>query len=127
VKIDVTKDFEIKQTYLVNKIGSVKELIQQKDYVIKITGNIFTKPMDENKSSYPNIFPIENIALLQRLFSDHKKFKIANVFLNKGFDIYDVVLKDADFNQSSIKYFNAMPFILTLWSDSDYNFLVQSL
>jgi hypothetical protein len=128
VRIDLRKEFDIKKTSLVSRQGSVKEFIQQNDYTIRIDGNIYTKSMDESESrSYPNIFPIENLKLLQRIFADHKQFQIANVFLNEGFDIFDVVLQSADFNQSGLKYFNVMPFSLNLLSDSDYDFLVQPL
>jgi len=43
----------------------------------------------------------------------------------EAFGICKVILKSADFKQSNLKYFNVMPFELSLISDTDYNFLVE--
>lgn len=43
----------------------------------------------------------------------------------EAFEICKVVLKQADFKQSSLRYFNIMPFEMTLLNDVDYEFLID--
>ncbi|MBR4688881.1 MAG: hypothetical protein IKO90_00285 [Bacteroidales bacterium] len=50
--------------------------------------------------------------------------EIASPYL-EAFGICKVVLKQAEFKQSNLKYFNVMPFELTMASDMDYIFLVE--
>ncbi len=50
---------------------------------------------------------------------------VSSKFLNGIYDITQVVVKNADFMQSGINYFNVMPYSITLWSDTNYDFLVE--
>jgi len=113
--IDVTQANDIKSTTLVNRRGTVKELIQQKDYTVIIKGNLFA---EKNK------FPHTELQVLQQILSEAESIKIASAYCSI-FGIDQIVLKSADFNQSSLKHFNVMPFTLTLESDMDYDFLVS--
>ena len=115
-KVDVKKEMEIKEERLINRKGSVKELIQEKDYTIKISGTLFTE--DVNK------FPYEELKLLNTILSFTKSISVASAYLDI-FDITKLVLKSADFNQSNWKYFNNFPFSLSLTSDDNYDFLVK--
>lgn len=115
-KVDVKKEMEIKEERLINRKGSVKELIQEKDYTVKISGTLFTE--DVNK------FPYEELKLLNTLLSSAKSISVASAYLDI-FDITKLVLKSADFNQSNWKYFNNFPFSLSLTSDDNYDFLVE--
>ena len=116
VKVDVKKEMEIKEERLINRKGSVKELIQEKDYTVKISGTLFTE--DVNK------FPYEELKLLNTILSFTKSISVASSYLDI-FDITKLVLKSADFNQSNWKYFNNFPFSLSLTSDDNYDFLVK--
>ncbi len=50
---------------------------------------------------------------------------VSSKFLNGIYDITQVVVKKVDFMQSGMNYFNVMPYTITLWSDMDYDFLVE--
>ena len=115
-KVDVKKEMEIKEERLINRKGSVKELIQEKDYTVKISGTLSTE--DVNK------FPYEELKLLNTILSSAKSLSVAGAYLDI-FDITKLVLKSADFNQSNWKYFNNFPFSLNLVSDDDYDFLIE--
>ena len=95
-KVDVKKEMEIKEERLINRKGSVKELIQEKDYTVKISGTLSTE--DVNK------FPYEELKLLNTILSSAKSLSVAGAYLDI-FDITKLVLKSADFNQSNWKYF----------------------
>ena len=45
--------------------------------------------------------------------------------LLSAFDIHKVVLNTAKFDQKEMKYFNVLPFSITLASDEDYDFLME--
>lgn len=115
VKIDVTKANKIVETPLVNREGKVKELIQADDYTVKITGNLFG---DRNK------FPLEALQQLLEVLRPNLSMEVASPYL-EAFGICNVVLRDCQFNQGNMNYFNIMPFVLNLASDIDYNFLVE--
>ncbi len=50
---------------------------------------------------------------------------VSSKFLNGIYDITQVVVEKTDFMQSSMSYFNVMPYKITLKSDMDYDFLVE--
>lgn len=116
VVVDVKKQFEIKSTALVGRNGTVKEYIQQKDYTIKVVGNLY--------SNYPNTFPYHQLRFLEEWLHNERSVFIANQFIN-SFGIKKVILSEASFDQSKMIHFNVMPFSLTFSSDEDYDFLVQ--
>ena len=60
------------------------------------------------------------IPLLKRA----ENLKMASKY-TEAFDITDVVLKKATFDQNQIKLFNVMPFRLEFLSDESYEFLVK--
>ena len=55
----------------------------------------------------------------------NKKMYVSSKFLNGIYDITQVVVKKVDFMQSGMNYFNVMPYTITLWSEMDYDFLVE--
>lgn len=116
-KIDVVRDKEIKQTELINRNGTVKEYIYSKDYVITLKGTIRKEGVQG--------FPYEDLWFLQQILEINKKMNISSKFLNGIYDITQVVVKKADFMQSGMSYFNVMPYSIILWSDMDYDFLVE--
>lgn len=113
--IDVTQANIVKSTSLINRAGSVKEFIQKDDYNITIKGNLIC---DRDK------FPYGLLNTLLTILDQPESFEVANVYL-ETFGICNMILKDAKFEQSTIKYMNAMPFTLTFTSDEDYNFLIE--
>lgn len=115
VKIDVTKANKIVETQLVNREGKVKEFIQNDDYTITVKGNLYG---NRNK------FPLAALQQLLEVLRPNQNMEIASPYL-EAFGICKVILKSADFKQSNLKYFNVMPFELSLISDTDYNFLVE--
>ncbi len=116
-KIDVVLNKEIKQTELVNRNGTVKEYIYSKDYVITLKGTI--------RKDLSGSFPYDDLWYLQQILTLNKKLYVSSRFLNGIYDITQVVVEKVDFMQNSMNYFNVMPYSITLWSDMDYDFLVE--
>jgi hypothetical protein len=115
-RIDVKKKNTIVATPLVNRAGKVKERIQQDDYTVKISGNLYTNQSDK--------FPYELLKQLNTILTSANSIYVASAFLDI-FGIARLALKEADFNQSILKHFNVMPFTLNFDSDMDYNFLID--
>jgi hypothetical protein len=61
---------------------------------------------------------------LNGILSSADSIYVASRYLDI-FDITQLAFKNADFNQSGLKYFNVLPFTLTFESDMDYNFLIE--
>ena len=116
-KIDVVLEKKIVQTELLNRNGSVKEYINTKDYIITVSGTI--------RKDLSGIFPYEDLWFLQQVLELNKKLYVSSRFLNGIYDITQVVVKKVDFKQGGMNYFNVMPYKITLWSDMDYEFLVE--
>lgn len=114
-RIDVTQSNNIKSTPVTGRAGTVKELIQKQDYEIIVNGNLIG---ERNK------FPYDALHKLEIILNEEKSFEAKSVLL-EAFGIDWVVLKTAKFGQKELKYFNTMPFSLTLESDNTYNFLVE--
>ena len=106
----------IVETQLLNKSGTVKEYIQKKDYKIEVHGNLVGA--DEK-------FPYDTLEDLIKILNKTTSFYAASVLLS-AFDIHKVVMNAAKFDQKEMKYFNVLPFVLTLNSDDEYNFLIEN-
>ncbi len=115
VRINVTKESEIKDTQIVNRHGEIKEFIQQKDYKVTIKGNIIGER---------GIFPYEELKKLNDIFNEEDSLDVSSEYLN-CFGITKIVLEKADFHQSEMRYYNLMPFTLNFKSDMDYEFLIM--
>ncbi|MGI6291338.1 MAG: DUF6046 domain-containing protein [Bacteroidales bacterium] len=115
-KIDVSKEMLIKNTMLVNRKGSVKEFVYEKDYSVKISGSLFTEEAGK--------FPYDELKLLNEILSTTGSLSVDSAYLDV-FGISKLVVKKADFNQSSWKYFNIVPFTIDFLSDEDYDFLIN--
>ena len=102
-KIDVSKEMLIKNTMLVNRKGSVKEFVYEKDYSVKISGSLFTEEAGK--------FPYDELKLLNEILSTTGSLSVDSAYLDV-FGISKLVVKKADFNQSSWKYFNIVPFTI---------------
>jgi hypothetical protein len=113
-KINVTKSNDIKATALVNRAGTVKERIQEKDYGLEIKGTL---------QAERDRFPWSEVYALNKILSAATNIEVASAYLEL-FDICKLAFKTANFNQSDRTYFNIVPFTLTFDSDSDYDFLV---
>ena len=111
----MTQSNNIKSTPVTGRAGTVKELIQKQDYEIIVNGNLIG---ERNK------FPYDALHKLEIILNEEKSFEAKSVLL-EAFGIDWVVLKTAKFGQKELKYFNTMPFSLTLESDNTYNFLVE--
>lgn len=114
-RIDVTHANTIKNTAVTGRVGTVKELIQKKDYAISVKGNLVG---ERNK------FPYDALHRLEIILNEEKSFEAKSVLL-ESFGIDWVVLKEAKFSQQELKYFNTLPFTLEFDSDFTYNFLVE--
>jgi hypothetical protein len=115
-RIDVKKQNTIVATPLVNRAGKVKERIQENDYEVTISGNLYTDESDK--------FPYKLLLQLNTILTSANSIYVASAFLDI-FEIAKLAFKEADFNQSTLKFFNVMPFTLKFDSDRDYNFLVD--
>lgn len=115
VRINITHTNNITETKLLNRAGTVKEYIQKSDYSITVDGNLIG---DKDK------FPYNNLENLIKILNETSNFEVASVLLS-AFDIHKVVLKKATFDQKELKYFNALPFAISLSSDEDYGFLIE--
>lgn len=127
VRIEVKKENTIIDTHLVNSNTSVKELINSKNSIITITGNLHNmglKNVNEIDKHSTDIYPLIQLMELDRLLEQLKVLGVVNVFLN-ALGIYRVVLKNCNYNQKEQKYFNILPFRLELESDQDNYFLVE--
>ena len=113
--IDVAKNSDVKSTELVNRKGTVKERIQEKDYSITIKGSL----MGERDK-----FPHDALGLLNQILSESQSISLTSSY-TRIFKIDKVVFKTASFNQSTWVHFNVMPFTITFDSDDDYNFLLN--
>ena len=115
-KIDVTKqNAAFVATSVVNRAGKVKEYLQADDYKVKITGDLIG---NRNKFPYPYL------VLLNQILNEGKSINVASVYLY-AFGITKLAFDKAEFKQSGLTYFNALPFELNFVSDRDYNFLVS--
>lgn len=115
VRINITHTNIIAETKLLNRTGTVKEYIQKSDYSITVNGNLIG---DDDK------FPYDNLEDLIKILNETSNFEVASVLLS-AFDIHKVVLKKATFDQNELKYFNVLPFVISLSSDEDYGFLTE--
>lgn len=118
VKIDVTRDNNIKEESIIKRSGTIKEYIQHKDYEVTISGTLRTI----NKLQ----FPISELRMLTQLLEEGKVFDVANVFI-ESFGISKLVMAKLEMKQSEMQYFNIMPFSLTMKSDTNYDFLVEDM
>lgn len=116
-KIKVTQSNTIVETALTGRKGTVKEYIQAKDYVIDVKGNIIA---DKRAA-----FPLEAVGILRNILETPANFNVANVLLNKAFDVNKVVCKTVDFDMQSQNYMNAVSYTLTLISDEDYELEIE--
>ncbi len=116
-RINVVKTKIIHSQQLVGVTGSIKELIQDGDYNIDITGNLII----DNRYA----FPVEEMKLLNKILSKNESIDVVSVYLNEIFDITKLVFLRGIFDQRQMKLFNVMPFTLHFQSDIDHSFLVE--
>lgn len=118
-KINVVKTKVIHTQQLVGVTGSIKELIQDGDYSIDISGDVII----DNQYA----FPVDDMKVLNRILSKNESVNVASVYLNEIFDIRKLVFVRGDFDQKKMKFFNVMPFTLNFQSDIDHSFLVEDI
>ena len=116
VKIDVTRANKIISTQVFNTWGTVKEFLFADDYKVIISGNL--------KTDNPKKFPVYDLAWMVNFFNYWASYDVANLYLEL-FDIRKLALEKADFNQSNARFFNVLPFTLTMVSDVDQYFLLE--
>ena len=111
--VSVTKENVLKSTSLVNRRGSVKELIQARDYTVRITGTLVGPP---------NLFPYAQLALLNKLLDTSKTILVASTYL-ATFGIYRLAFRDTTFEQGDT--LNVLKYTLTFESDYNYDFIIK--
>lgn len=116
-KVNVVKTKVIHSQQLVGVTGSIKELIQDGDYNIDISGNLII----DNQYA----FPVDEMQLLNKILSKNESIDVVSVYLNEIFDITKLVFVRGNFDQKQMKFFNVMPFTLNFQSDIDHSFLVE--
>lgn len=116
VGIKASQTNTIKQTPLTKRIGTIKEYIQAMDYNVVVKGSLI--------SGTAGAFPFDMLQGLVRILKQPEALKVANKYL-EAFDISKMVLKNADYDQSSQKYMNVLPFSLNFISDEDYELEVD--
>lgn len=115
-KVKVVPENTIKCTPLVNRNGSVKELIQASDYKVTISGSLMVDSMHE--------FPYNELKLLNSILKKQESIRVVNAYLDI-FGINQMVFQSGNFDQSAAQFVNVMPFSLDFLSDEDYGFLVE--
>lgn len=116
VKINVSRDNKIVDTTLLKRSGTIKEFIQHGDFVIEVSGTV--------RTNSKRTFPTADLQELSQIFEQGVVFDVASVYL-ESFGINRVVLSRFTFDQQNMRFFNVLPFTLTLKSDTDYDFLVE--
>jgi len=116
-KVNVVKNKVIHSQSLVGVSGSIKELIQEGDYNIDISGNIIT----DNQYG----FPVDGLKTLNDILTPNEPINVTSVYLNDIFGVTKIVFTRGSFDQRQIKHFNIMPFTLSFMSDIDHSFLVE--
>lgn len=117
-RISVFKANDIKSTSLVGKTGSVKELIQAKDYAVKISGTLI---------GVRDLFPYAELTLLNRVLSDTKSILVASTYL-ATFGIFRLAFRECVFDQGcSSASPNVLPFTLNFESDFNCDFISKEI
>lgn len=116
VKINVSQRNTIIETPLTGREGSVKEFIQSNDFKVSIVGNFISL----NKNQYPITELREFVKFIKQPYS----FKVANVYL-ESFNITNLVLESADYNQQNQQFFNLLPFSFSFLSDTEFDFEIE--
>ncbi|MGI6078577.1 MAG: DUF6046 domain-containing protein, partial [Fastidiosipilaceae bacterium] len=134
VKIDVVKENNIVKTIIAGNRdkscakGRIKEYIQAEDYKVKVSFTLFAQDRKGvGRMSTNRNFPFDGIKALNSVLDKIGTFDVDtanNNYLNRCFGISKLVFEKCDFNQSSMKYKNAMPISIDFLSDEDYDFLV---
>ena len=114
--IKVEQQKKIVSTSLLNRNGTVKEYIQDGDYVITINGSLIG---EQGKFPYGGLDEVL-VPLMERA----ENLKISSRYTD-AFGISEVVLTKATFDQNQMKLFNVLPFELEFVSDRNYDFLVE--
>ncbi|MBQ1653843.1 MAG: hypothetical protein II060_08650, partial [Bacteroidales bacterium] len=86
------------------------------DFVVEVSGTI--------RTNSKRTFPTADLQELSQIFEQGVVFDVASVYL-ESFGINRVVLSRFTFDQQNMRFFNVLPFTLTLKSDTDYDFLVE--
>lgn len=118
VKIDITRENNIKEESIIKRSGTIKEYIQHKDYVVIVSGIL--------KTDGKNKFPTTELRQLVRLLEEGTVFDVANVYI-ESFNISKMVLTKLEAKQEDMRYFNVLPFKLEFKSDTNYDFLVEDM
>lgn len=118
VKIDITRENNIKEESIIKRSGTIKEYIQHKDYVVIVSGIL--------KTDGKNKFPTTELRQLVQLLEEGIMFDVANVYI-ESFNISKMVLTKLEAKQEDMRYFNVLPFKLEFKSDTNYDFLVEDM
>lgn len=116
--IDVTKKNTIKETALVHREGTVKELIQANDHDVTISGHLFS----DSKTPGSSLFPVEQLKNLNSMLSVREPIRISSAY-TECFGIDYVVMKQAEFKQTTQHYLNVLEFKLIMVSDTEHTFM----
>ena len=112
-KVNITKSNDVKSTTLVGRRGSVKELIQAKDYAVTIEGTLIGA---EQK------FPYAELALLNKVLNEPKSILVASNYLAM-FGIFRLAFKSTEFKVTDARdSVNTLPYTLVFESDYTYDF-----
>jgi len=109
-KISVKKSNDLKSTSLISHKGSVKELIQAKDYEVKISGTLIGEP---------DALPFATLAKLNKVLNESESILVASTYL-ATFEIFRLAFKETTFDQGTTV--NTLPFTLVFESDNTYEF-----
>lgn len=111
--IDVSQTKNIIKTDVVDFNGTVKEYISESDFQITIRGFIAT--------TSPDLYPIEDVKVLENYLKAPQSLSIANLFLNDVFGVDDIVVESYSLSQQqglrNVQYFQ-------INASSDFNFQI---
>lgn len=107
VVFEVNMNRNIQKTKIQGRNGTVKEYISDGDYIINCKGIISNKD---------NIYPLEQVRNLVKVFEAQKQVSITSLFLNDTFSITDIVIETWSIPQVEGKR-NEIPFSFTASSD----------
>jgi hypothetical protein len=113
VKMSVGLSNYIIETPMLGQKGTVKELIQQADPSVSMSGHVI--------GDYQFSYPFDGVEAVVNLLQTYKRFKVLSKYL-EIFNITHLVMRNAEWDQRSARFFNAQPFDFQFVADKEYTF-----
>lgn len=113
VKMSVGMSNHIIESPMIGQKGTVKELIQQADPLVAMSGHVI--------GNYQFTYPYDGVEAVVNLLQTYKRFKVLSKYL-EIFNITHLVMRNAEWDQRGARFFNAQPFDFQFVADKEYTF-----